>query len=117
MSSPDSNAPRILLDGRLLLTIESLALQLSNKFDFARRIIQEFTLILAGQLIKYLNVGQRDRAYSHAGIYTPPGLGKDYSWRLIENCGIFPFDIIRIRRMENITEAALIGTITENSKK
>jgi len=89
MSSPDSGARRILLDGRLLRTIESLALQHSNKFDFARRIIQEFALILAGRLIRYLNVGKRDRAYSHAGIYAPLGTGKDYSWRLIENSGIY----------------------------
>lgn len=110
-----SAAKKILKDGKLLETTEALALKISNNYDFARRINQEFSLIIAGQTIKYLNVGQLDRAYSHAGIYAPPGLGKDFAWKLIRTSRIFPNNIFRVSRLENITQAVLVGTITEST--
>lgn len=110
---PDLAAQRLLLDGRLLSSIEAIALKLSNNYDFARRIVQEVSLQVAGQIIRYFKVDQLDRAYSHAGLYAPPGLGKDYAWKLVQTSGIFPTDKIRMEKMDNITEAALVGTVTE----
>lgn len=110
-----SAAKKLLKDGKLLETTEALAFKVSNKYDFARRFAREYSLILAGQTIKYLNVGQLDRAYSHVGLYAPPGLGKDYAWKLVQTSGIFPTDVFRVKKIENVTEAALAGTITEST--
>ena len=112
---PNLAARRLLRDGRLLSSIEAVALKLSNNYDFARRIVQEVSLQVAGQIIRYFKVDQLDRAYSHAGLYAPPGLGKDYAWKLVRASGIFPTDKIRMTKLENITEAVLVGTVTEST--
>jgi hypothetical protein len=109
------DAKTILKDGKLLETTESLALAMSNNYDFARRIVKQVSLIFAGQAIKHLNIGQLDRAYSHLGVYAPPGLGKDYAWKLVHESGIFPTSLFRLTKLENVTEAALSGTIAENT--
>jgi len=114
-SRASSQAKKILKDGVLLETTEALSLQVSNNYDFARRIVQELALIFAGQIIKHLNVGQKDRAYSHAGLYAPPGLGKDFAWKLVATSGIFPADALRMKKLENVTEAALSGTANDNT--
>lgn len=114
-AQPSAAAKKVLSDGDLLRITEELALKQSNNYDFARRIVQEFSLIIAGQAIESLDLGQLDRAYSHVGIYAPPGLGKDYTWKLIRTSGIFPHDCFRMKKIENVTEAVLIGTITENT--
>jgi hypothetical protein len=106
-------AKKILKDGALLETTEALALQVSNDYDFARRIIEEISLIYSGQIIKRLNIGQPDRAYSHAGFYAPPGLGKDFGWKIAASSGILPTDTFRLTKLENVTEAALSGSINE----
>jgi hypothetical protein len=106
-------AKKILTDGLLLETTEALALQVSNDYDFARRIVEEIALIYGGQIIKHLNVGQPDRAYSHAGLYAPPGLGKDFGWKIASSSGILPTDTFRLTKLENVTEAALSGSVNE----
>lgn len=106
-------AKKLLQDGLLLDTTEALALQTSNNYDFARRIVQEIALINGGQMIKHLNVGQLDRATSHAGLYAPPGLGKDFGWKIAASSGIFPSDALRMTKLENVTEAALSGSLNE----
>lgn len=111
---PSAGARRILLDGTLLETTEELGLKLSNNFDFSRRIVQEFSLILAGQSIKYLDLQIKDRAFSHCGIYGTHGFGKGFTLKLIKRSNIFPLDIISVRSLDNVTEAALIGTVTEH---
>ena len=107
-------ATEILKNGELLQVTESLAYRRSNNYDFARRIGREIGLIFSGQAIKYLNIGQKDRAYSHCGIFAPPGMGKDFAYNLMVDSGIFPKDVFRIERLDNITPAALEGTIFGN---
>jgi hypothetical protein len=105
----------ILKDGLLLKTTEALALQNANNYNFARRIAQEVALIFAGQAIKQLDVGHKVRAYSHLGILAPAGIGKDFAWDLIEESGIYPTGQIKVTRLDNVTEAALSGTIFEST--
>lgn len=104
----------ILKNGELLETTEKLAFRGANNYDFARRISQEISLIFAGQAIKHLDIGKKDRAYSHAGIFAPAGMGKDFAYDLMVDSGIFPKDLFRIARLDKITEAALEGTIVDN---
>jgi hypothetical protein len=114
-SKISTEAKRILLDGELLEKTEAVALKLSHNYDFARRMIQEISLILAGQAIKHLDVGIKTRAFSHAGLYGAHGFGRDFTWDIATKSGIFPINNpIRITRLDNITEAALIGTISES---
>jgi hypothetical protein len=41
-------------------------------------------------------------------------LGRDFTWRIATRSGIFPIENnLRVTRLDNITEAALIGTITD----
>ena len=105
---------KLLRDGSLLDTTEALTLQLSNNYDFARRIGQEIALDFAGQAIKHLNIGHKDRAYSHSGILAPPGMGKDFAYDLMVDSKIFPTEQFEIQRLDNITSAALEGTVFEN---
>ncbi|MGA2573919.1 MAG: winged helix-turn-helix domain-containing protein [Candidatus Methanomethylicaceae archaeon] len=106
------SAKKILIDGEILKKNEELALQIGNGYNFTRRIFQEISLIIAGQLIKWINSTDVLRGYSHAGIYASPGLGKDYAWTLAENSNIFPFDLLRASRVDNLTTATLYGTIS-----
>jgi len=112
--SNNSDAEKLLKDGILLETTMSLAYEAANKFDFASRFAREFGLLLMGQAIKFFDIsGIKDRAYSHVGIYADPGMGKDFCWKLIENSGIFPLDVIRVTRLDRVTSAVLVGTISE----
>jgi hypothetical protein len=108
-------ATDILKSGQLLKTTEELTLQDSNNYDFARRIAQEVSLIFAGQAIKFLDIGHPVRAYSHLGILAPAGIGKDFAWDIIQDSGIFPTDQIKVGRVDNVTEAALSGTIVDST--
>ena len=112
---PGRDVRKILLDGELLETTEALALKLSHNFDFPRRIIEEISLIISGQAIKFLDIGLEDRAFSHAALYGTHGFGKDFTWKIAMTSGIFPFGAtLHAARLDNVTEAALIGTITES---
>lgn len=107
-------AKRLLKEGILLETTMSLAYEAANKSDFASRFAREFGLLLMGQAIKFFDItGMKDRAYSHLGIYADPGMGKDFCWKIIETSGIFPSDVVRVTRLDKITSAALVGTISE----
>jgi len=111
---PSPTARKLLLDGELLEVTETLALKLAHGYDFAKRMIQEISLIIAGQSIKFLDIGLPDRGFSHAAFYGAHGYGRDFTWRIAETSGIFPInDPIRAKRLDNITEAALIGTVEE----
>jgi hypothetical protein len=112
--SVSKRAKEILENGELLQVTEDLAFKKANNYDFARRIGQEISLIFAGQAIKHLNIGQEDRAYSHCGLLAPPGMGKDFAYDLMVESGIFPKAIFRIERLDNITKAALEGTVHKN---
>jgi hypothetical protein len=113
--SESVNSNKILENGTLLETSMSLAYEAANKFDFASRFAKEFGLLLMGQAIKHFNItGIKDRAYSHLALYVDPGMGKDFAWKLIETSEIFPTDIIRITRLDRVTSAALVGTISES---
>lgn len=108
-------AKQILLDGQLLEKTEAVALKLSHNYDFARRMIEEICLILGGQALKHINIGIETRAFSHAGFYGAHGFGRDFTWDIATKSGIFPINNpIRVTRLDNITEAALIGTISES---
>ena len=114
INSVSKRVKEILKNGELLQVTEKLALRKANNYDFARRIGQEIALIFAGQAIKHLDIGQEDRAYSHCGLFAPPGMGKDFAYDLMVESGIFPKHIFRIERLDNVTKAALEGTIHKN---
>jgi hypothetical protein len=114
LNSVGKRAKEILKNGELLQVTENLAFKKANNYDFAQRIGREIALIFAGQAIKHLDIGQKDRAYSHCGLFAPPGMGKDFAYDLMVDSGIFPKDIFRIDRLDNITRAALEGTIHKN---
>jgi hypothetical protein len=111
----EADVETLLKNGTLLETSMSLAYEAANKFDFASRFAKEFVLLFMGQAIKHFDItGIKDRGYSHLAVYCDPGMGKDFAWKLIETSGIFPTDVVRITRLDRVTVASLVGTISEN---